>query len=67
VTLLDPVLGWLPWYGVLALFVLLPWVLAWWPARVLGRALGRAYSHKWVPDLLAMFTAVWAFSLTDRH
>jgi hypothetical protein len=40
--------------------------LAWWPARVLGRALGRAYSHKWFPDLLAMFTAVWAFSLTDR-
>ena len=42
---LDPVLGWLPWYGVLLLFVLLPWVLAWWPARVLGRALGRAYAQ----------------------
>ena len=65
-TLLDPVLGWLPWYGVLVLFVLLPWVLAWWPARVLGRAIGRAYSRKWFSDLLAMYTAVWAFSLTDR-
>ena len=63
---LDPVLGWWPWYGVLLLFVLLPWVLAWWPARVLGRALGRAYTRKWFSDLLAMYTAVWAFSLTDR-
>jgi hypothetical protein len=66
IALLDPVLGWLPWYGLLVLFVLLPWVLAWWPARVLGRALGRAYSRKWFSDLLAMYTAVWAFSLTDR-
>ena len=66
VTLLDPVLGWLPWYGVFALFILLPWVLVWWPARMLGRALGRAYSRKWFSDLLAMYIAVWAFSLTDR-
>jgi hypothetical protein len=66
IALLDPVLGWLPWYGVLLLFVLLPWVLAWWPARVLGRALGRAYSRKWFSDLLAMYTAIWAFSLTDK-
>ena len=66
IMLLDPVLGWLPWYGVLVLFVLLPWVLAWWPARVVGRALGRAYSRKWFSDLLAMYTAVWAFALTDR-
>lgn len=65
-TLFDPLLGWVPWYGVLLLFVLLPWVLAWWPARVLGRALGRAYSGKWFSDLLATYTAVWAFSLTDR-
>ena len=63
---LDPVLGWLPWYAVLGLFVLLPWVLAWWPARALGRALGRAYSRKRFSDLLAMYTAVWAFALTDR-
>ena len=66
ITRLDPVLGWLPWYGVFALFALLPWVLAWWPARVLGRALGRAYSRKWFSDLLGMYTAIWAFALTDR-
>ena len=66
IALLDPVLGWLPWYCLLVLFVLVPWVLAWWPARVLGRALGRAYSRKWFSDLLAIYTAVWAFSLTDK-
>jgi len=66
IVLLDPALGWLPWYAVLVVFVLLPWVLAWWPARVLGRALGRAYARKWFSDLLAMYTAVWAFALTDR-
>lgn len=66
IVFLDPVLGWLSAYGVLLLFVLLPWVLAWWPARVLGRALGRAYSRKWFSDLLAMYTAIWAFSLTDK-
>ena len=66
IALLDPVLGWLPWYGVIVLFALLPWLLAWWPARALGRALGRAYSRKWFSDLLATFTAVWAFALTDR-
>ena len=66
IALLDPVLGWLPWYCVLLLFILVPWVLAWWPARVLGRALGRAYSRKWFSDLLAIYTAVWAFSLTDK-
>jgi hypothetical protein len=66
VALLDPVLGWVPWYGLLALFVFLPWVLAWWPARVVGRVLGRTYSRKWFSDLMAIYTAVWAFSLTDK-
>lgn len=66
VTRLDPVLGWLPWYGVLLLFVVLPWVVVWWPARVLGRALGRAYSRKWFSDLLALYSGLWAFALTDR-
>ncbi|MGE3508222.1 MAG: hypothetical protein AB7N65_05005 [Vicinamibacterales bacterium] len=63
---LDPVLGWLPWYGVMLMFILLPWVAAWRPARALGRALGRAYSRKWFSDLLVIYTAVWAFSLTDK-
>jgi hypothetical protein len=52
--------------GLLVLVALSPWVLAWWPARVLGRALGRAYSRKWLSDLLVLFTGVWAFALTDR-
>lgn len=63
---LDPVLGWLPWYVVLLLFVLVPWAVAVWPARMLGRALGRAYARKWFSDLVAIHTAVWAFALTDR-
>jgi hypothetical protein len=33
---------------------------------VLGRALGHAYSRKWISDLVATYTAVWAFALTDR-
>ena len=33
---------------------------------MLGRALGRAYSRKWLSDLLVVFTGVWAFALTDR-
>lgn len=63
---LEPWLGWLPWYGVLLLFVLLPWVLVWWLARALGRTLGRAYSRKRLSDLLVVFTGVWVFALTDR-
>ncbi|HEY8186039.1 MAG TPA: hypothetical protein VIF64_08220 [Pyrinomonadaceae bacterium] len=66
IQLLDPLLGWLPWYALLVLFVLLPWALVWWPARVLGRALGRAYSRKWLSDLLVVFTGIWIFALTDR-
>jgi hypothetical protein len=57
---------WLGAYTVIALFGLVPWLLAWWPLRWLGRALGRAYTRKWLSDLLVMFTTVWAFSLLDR-
>ncbi|MCW5621932.1 MAG: hypothetical protein KIS79_12570 [Burkholderiales bacterium] len=66
IELLDPWLGWLPWYGVLLLFVLLPWALVWWLVRILGRALGRAYSRKRLSDLLVVFAGVWVFALTDR-
>jgi hypothetical protein len=63
-------LEWLPrWSGVylvFALFVLVSVIVAWWPVRILGRALGRAYSRKWLSDLLVVFTGVWAFALTDR-
>jgi hypothetical protein len=33
---------------------------------MLGRALGHAYSRKWLSDALVVFTGVWAFALTDR-
>lgn len=66
IRLLDPLRDWLPWYVLIVLFALLPWALVWWPARVLGRALGRAYSRKWLSDLLVVFTGVWVFALTDR-
>lgn len=64
---LDAVLGPAAAISVVPmLFAVLPWAFAWWPARMLGRALGRAYSRKWLSDLLVLFTGVWAFSLTDR-
>jgi len=67
--LIVPLEGLPGWSGVVVvfgLFLLLAGIIAWWPVRMLGRALGRAYSHKWFSDLLAMYTAVWAFSLTDK-
>jgi hypothetical protein len=49
----------------LALFAVSPWLLAWWPLHLLGRAIGRAYARKWLSELLVLFTAVWAISLLD--
>jgi hypothetical protein len=49
--------------GSITLFAVLPWLLAWWPLRLLGRAIGRAYARKWLSELLVLFTAVWAISL----
>ena len=65
---LDELFGgsWYVFSALLLLIALAPWLLAWWPARMLGRALGRAYSRKWLSDLLVVFTGVWAFALTDR-
>ncbi|HEY8224929.1 MAG TPA: hypothetical protein VIG25_06610 [Pyrinomonadaceae bacterium] len=63
-------LEWLPgWSGVIVVFalsMLLSAIIAWWPMRMLGRALGQAHSRKWLSDLLVVFTGVWAFALTDR-
>ncbi len=53
-------------FAVPLLAALMPWVLAWWVARMLGRLLGAAYSRKWLSDLMVVFPAVWAFALTDR-
>ncbi len=58
--------GWSGVIVVFALFMLLSAIIAWWPMRMLGRALGHVYSRKWLSDLLVVFTGVWAFGLTDR-
>ena len=65
--------GWfltlLAWFGahtVLALSALLPWLLAWWPLKWLGRALAHAYARKALSELLVLFTAVWGISLLAK-
>lgn len=50
-------------HGVMLGFALLPWLLAWWPLRWLGRALGRAYAEQRLSEGLVLFTAVWAVAL----
>jgi len=55
--------GWLPATPALVAFALLPWLIAWWPLRALGRALARAYARKWLSDLMVLFTAVWTMAL----
>lgn len=55
--------AWLGAEAVMLLFAVLPWLIAWWPMRWLGRALGRAYSAKHLSELMVLFTAVWAVSL----
>ena len=54
--------SWLDPKAGIALFALLPWLLAWWPLRQFGRALARAYMQHRLSELLVMFTAVWAVS-----
>ncbi len=58
--------SWLSANAVMLLFALLPWLLAWWPLRRLGRAFGRAYARKQLSELLVLFTAVWAISLLSQ-
>jgi hypothetical protein len=48
---------------VVAFYALLPWLLAWWPIRLLGRALARAYARRWLSETMILFTAVWGFGL----
>ena len=47
-------------------FVLAPWLLAWWPAKWLGRALAAAYARRWLSELLVLFTALWGIVLLLR-
>jgi hypothetical protein len=68
-SLIEPLEGLPGWSGVVVvfgLFLLLAGIIAWWPVRMSGRALGHAYSRKWLSDSLVMFTGIWAFALTDR-
>ena len=55
--------SWLSVNGVIALFALAPWGVAWWPLKRLGRTLARAYARKQLSELMVMFTAVWAIVL----
>jgi hypothetical protein len=55
--------GWLSVNGVIALFVLLPWLLVWWPARAIGRWLAQAYHERRISELFYLFTAVWTIAL----
>lgn len=63
----SPFIMWLPeWMGattVVALFILLPWLIAWWPARALGRWLGNAYQRRRISELFYLYTAVWIVAL----
>ena len=56
--------SWLDAAVVMLLFALLPWLLAAWPLRALGRALGRAHARRQLSELMVTFTAVWAVSQT---
>ncbi len=47
----------------IALFALLPWLFAWWPARAIGRWLGQAYAARRLSELFYLFTAVWVIAL----
>ena len=57
-------IGWLPATAAIALFAIAPWLVAWWPAKVLGRWLAAAYARRQISELFYLFTAVWVISLT---
>jgi hypothetical protein len=50
-------------YPVMALAVVLPWLLAWWPLKALARALAAAHARQWLSELMVLFTALWGVSL----
>ena len=61
--LLMSLTAWLGVNGVIALFALMPWLIAWWPLKRLGQVLARAYVDKLLSELMVLFTAVWAIVL----
>ena len=64
--IVDWLAAWLDPRAAIALFALLPWAVAWWPLRRLGRALGHAYARKRLSELLVLFTAVWGIALLTK-
>ena len=62
-TILLWLTSWLGTVGVMVLLAVLPWLVAWWPLRRLGRALGRAYARQQLSELIVLFTSVWALAL----
>jgi hypothetical protein len=58
--------GWLSAYAVMAFFIAAPWLVAWWPAKRLGRALAAAYSRRWLSELIVLFGATWGIVLLAR-
>ncbi len=50
--------------GALVAAALLPWLVAWWPVRKVGRWLANAYSRQAISELFYLFTAVWLITLT---
>ncbi len=50
-------------WSIILAFALTPMLLAWWPAKQLGRWLAMAYTKQRFSELFYLFTAVWALSL----
>lgn len=63
----SPIVAWLAYRmgptAAILLSALLPWLVAWWPARWLGRRLAQAYRRQQVSELFYLFTAVWTIAL----
>ncbi|UCV20279.1 hypothetical protein [Ferribacterium limneticum] len=55
--------GWMGAKTAFTLFAVLPWLIAWWPARALGRWLAGAYRERQISELFYLFTAVWTIAL----
>lgn len=55
--------GWLGATSAITLFAVLPWLIAWWPARALGRWLAQSYRERRISELFYLFTAVWTIAL----
>lgn len=50
--------------GAIVAAALLPWLIAWWPVRQVGRWLAHAYRRQAISELFYLFTAVWLITLT---